>query len=252
MLHHEKKARIIFSFCYPLFINRMLHFKSRSNKHRPFTSSSSVQQEVTFETNKLQSVQAPVFEKEHIVVKLIDYDEMHFTLYQLTSDDNYYYLYITVAGTNYDLGIIGNRNTNIDIIGNSIVQKTLIPSTDTIYELRREEEFDIITTTYFAIRESTPILLYSIPGTGKQYDVDEDGQLETVANGGMSTSPNHLLYEWNIDANEIYIADLRQQLSCDTLVFNDAEWCFVAEKKIGNEWYSGSYKYYGTYLEKIG
>lgn len=208
-------------------------------------SNRSARQEVAFETEQLQSAPAPVFEKEHTEVTSIAYDGMQFTLYQLTGDEHYY-LYMTLAGTNYDLGLVGTRNSNM-----SMVQKTSISAAEAVYALRREEGFDILTTTYFTIRENTPILLYSLPGTGRQCDVDEDGQVETISNGGLSTSPNYLLYEWKVDAGEVCVADLREQLSCDTLVFDDADGCFAADKKIGSEWFCSKYQYDGTHLEKI-
>lgn len=214
-------------------------------------SNRSARQEVAFETEQLQSVPAPVFEKEHMEVTSIAYDGMQFTLYQLTGDDRYY-LYMTLAGTNYDLGLVGTSNSNLDRMGEAMVQKTSISAAEEIYALRREEAFEILTTTYFTIRENTPILLYSLPGTGRQCDVDEDGQEETISNGGLSTSPNYLLYEWKVDAGEVCVADLREQLSCDTLIFDDADGCFAADKKIGSEWVRSKYQYDGTYLEKIG
>ena len=214
-------------------------------------SSRSARQEVAFETEQLQSAPAPVFEKEHTEVTFIAYDGMQFTLYQLTGDEHYY-LYMTLAGTNYDLGLVGTRDSNIDRMRESMVQKTSISAAEAIYALRREEAFETLTTTYFTIREDTPVLLYSLPGTGRQCDVDEDGQVETISNGGLSTSPNYLLYEWNVDAGEVCVADLREQLSCDTLVFDDADRCFAADKKIGSEWICSKYQYDGICLEKIG
>ena len=214
-------------------------------------SSRSARQEVAFETEQLQSAPAPVFEKEHTEVTSIAYDGMQFTLYQLTGDEHYY-LYMTLAGTNYDLGLVGTRDSNIDRMRESMVQKTSISAAEAIYALRREEAFETLTTTYFTIRENTPVLLYSLPGTGRQCDVDEDGQVETISNGGLSTSPNYLLYEWNVDAGAVCVADLREQLSCDTLVFDDADRCFAADKKIGSEWICSKYQYDGICLEKIG
>lgn len=214
-------------------------------------SNRSARQKVDFETEQLQSVPAPVFEKEHMEGTSVAYDGMQFTLYQLTGDDHHY-LYMTLAGTNYDLGLVGTSNSNLDRMREAMVQKTSISAAEAIYALRREEAFDVLTTTYFTIQENTPILLYSLPGTGRQCDVDDDGQMETISNGGLSTSPNYLLYEWKVDAGEVCVADLREQLSCDTLVFDEADGCFAADKKIDREWVRSKYQYDGTYLEKMG
>lgn len=216
--------------------------------------SSSAQYEINFETNPLQFIQAPLFDKDHTEIKTIDCDGLLFTIYQLPDDSYYFYLYVTVAGINYDLGVIGSGGPDIDSchsIFAPLIQKISISATDTIYEVIRGENFDVITTTYFSIDNDIPILLYSIPGIGEQYDIDQDGQVETIANGGLSTSPNYLLYEWALDAGEIHIADLRTQLSCDTVVFDDAALSFDAGKRIDAEWYHDYYKYVGGYLEEM-
>lgn len=247
------KRGLLFGFLFLILCLLVGHYTvNPPETHTESTASNrSARQEVAFETEQLQSAPAPIFEKEHTEVTVIAYDGMQFTLYQLTGDDHYY-LYMTLAGTNYDLGLVGNINSNLGRMCESMVQKTSISAAEAIYALRREESFDILTTTYFTIRENTPILLYSLPGNGRQFDVDEDGQVETISNGGLSTSPNYLLYEWKVDVGEVCVADLREQLSCDTLVFYDEGGYFSADKKIGSEWIRSKYQYDGTYLEKIG
>ena len=247
------KRSLLFGFLFLILCLLVGHYilNSPETNTESTASNRSARQEVAFKTEQLQSAPAPVFEKEHTKVTSIAYDGMQLTLYQLPGDDNYY-LYMTLAGTNYDLGIVGTRDSNIDRMRESMVQKTSISAAEAVYALRREESFDILTTTYFTIRENTPILLYSLPGTGNQYDVDEDGEVETISNGGLSTSPNYLLYEWKVDAGEVCVADLREQLSCDTLVFHGEDGCFAADKKIGSEWFSSKYQYDGAYLEKVG
>ena len=246
----NKKIVSVFIFSILCALAGCTTLRSNDINTNPSISESAVRQEVIFKTYALQSMQAPQFNEDHIAIRTIDFDEMLFTLYQLSDEDSHYYLYVTIGETNYDLGVVGNHNTNVDVICDSAVQKTLISSMHTIYKLQREEEFDIVTTTYFAIDNNTPVLLYSIPGFGKQCDIDNDGQIETIANSGLSTSPNYLLYEWDIDANEIHIADLRKQLSCDVLVFDDAELCFIAAEKMGNEWHRTTYEYQEPYLDE--
>ena len=216
--------------------------------------SGSAQYEILFETKPLQFTYAPLFDKDYTAIKTIDCDGLLFTIYQLPDDSYYFYLYVTVAGINYDLGVIGSGGSDIDSchsIFDPLIQKTSISATDTIYEVIRGENFDVVTTTYFSIDNDIPILLYSIPGIGEQYDIDQDGQVETIANGSLSTSPNYLIYEWALDAGEIHTADLRKQLSCDTVVFDDAALSFDAGKRIDAEWYHDYYKYVGGYLEEM-
>ena len=207
-----------------------------------------LRQEVIVEQTQLQAVPAPLLEKVPAAIKTLEYDGMWFMLHQPADEDIYYHLAVTVAGKDYDLGRVGYGS--LDMIGNSLIQRTGISAADTIYALIRQEDLDLTQTTYFAIRDQVPVLLCSIPGIGRQVDVDGDGQVETISNCGLPTWPNQILYEWQMDENEFYCADLRQQLGSDTIVFDDEEMCFLAGKKADSGWQYDRYQYQGAWLEK--
>ncbi len=206
------------------------------------------EQRIAFVQEPLSAAPASLLEEAVVGFKTFEHDGMQFQLYQPEEENIYYHLAVTVAGKNYDLGRVGYGNP--DLIGNSIVQTTGISAAESIYALIQREDIELTRTTYFAIRDQVPVLLCSIPGIGKQVDVDGDGQAETIANCGLSTWPNEMLYEWQIDENELCCADLRQQLGSDTAIFDDENMCFLAGRNTDSGWHYDRYQYRGAFLKK--
>ena len=204
--------------------------------------------EIAFRAEALQTKEVPLCNGEHGSDRAFEYDQMHCALYQIPGSSDWF-LCITLDGISYDMGLVGNLNTDIDRLIGSLIEKTSISQETAVYRLLREESFNVITTTYFAA-DNTLVPLYTVPGPGMQYDIDLDGQEETVANGGASTMPNYLLYEWEITDGQVRIADLKAQLSCDTLVLDDTQLCFIAGTKTDGKWQDTVYEYRGTQLTK--
>lgn len=207
--------------------------------------------EVVFKKDTLEFTYAPVFEKDCTIIKTFSTLNMDVTIYQLPDDSNYY-LHLTLAGINYDMGLIGYLGTTIETFADSIIQESRITAPYPIYILNRNDSFDILTATYFTIQENVPVLLYTIPGKGaEEYDVDQDGQMETITNGGLSTSINYWLYEWDIASGVVWIADFREQLSCDIVAFDVMQDVFIACRREDNGWREISYCYKDRKLEEV-
>ena len=128
-----------------------------------------------------------------------------------------------------------------------------------VYKLVRSM-YMLSTTTYFTIQDHAPILLYSIEMAttpGEEYDLDLDEHAETISNHGGTTSANFWIFDWDINAGEVRIADLKEQLDCRQFEYDPETGCLLAvtndRSPLGRwEWTNHPYLYREGKLIYVG
>jgi len=92
---------------------------------------------------------------------------------------------------------------------------TDIDSETPVYQQVRIYGLTALETSYITIRNNVPYLIYNMPGTGSQYDLDDDGDAETVSNTGTSLFPEDFIYEWDVQNGTVSLLPLTEALGCD-------------------------------------
>ena len=116
------------------------HLEAYKDRDAPAADIPSGGLEIAFRIEALQREEAPVCAGEHGAVRTFEYDQMHCALYQ-HPDSSDWFLCVTVDGIPYDMGLVGNLNSDVDRLVGSLIEKTSISQDTTVYRLRREESF---------------------------------------------------------------------------------------------------------------
>lgn len=201
-----------------------------TGNQRPAEYTPIKQLDVAFTVEKFRNEPFPVFDRQHTVVYTDTLDDFTYTIYQVKGDKQYY-LYITVGGVDYDLGIVSADSWHdMDRFKTSRLHTTKISSQMSVYKLVRSM-YMLSTTTYFTIQDHVPVLLYSIEMAttpGEEYNLDLDENAETISNHGGTTSANFWIFDWDINSGEVRIADLREQLDCIQFEYDPETGCLLA------------------------
>jgi len=189
--------------------------------------------ELQFKTEALAYKKLPVLDETQVSEVLKERTENGITqaLYRKEGDDWQYYSYLTIGGVNYDLGYMGYGMVDDSTLGRWGIEKTQISEDIPVYMFVRLNGADYVSSAYLTVMDSVPYLLYEFDGWGIQYDIDKDGEIETTANAGVSTSPYYILYEWDINNKSIRYARLTEALNCDTVAYLSDKNLFYASSR---------------------
>jgi hypothetical protein len=134
--------------------------------------------------------------------------------YEDSEVGNEFYSYLSIRGIKYDLGYAG-YDADGGGYHSMLCTLTDIDSETPVYQQVRIYGLTALETSYITIRNNVPYLIYNMPGTGSQYDLDDDGDAETVSNTGTSLFPEDFIYEWDVQNGTVSLLPLTEALGCD-------------------------------------
>ncbi len=134
-----------------------------------------------------------------------------------SDEGNKFYSYLSIGGVKYDLGYVGYGT---DGEYSDMLTATDIASDMPVYQQTMAYGAAVTATSYYIVRDNIPYLLYTMPGTGSQHDLDGDGSVETVSNAGEPIFPEDFIYEWHMQTGTIDILPLTEALDCDEASYN--------------------------------
>ncbi len=171
-------------------------------------------------------------------------------------DDIGCYSYININGLKYDLGWVtydGNNDKEL-LLWTYGIKETDINSETPIYKMQRLFGLSAPTTSYLTIKDNVPYIIFDTPGWGEEYDLDDDGMPETVANAGTGIWQDYVIYEWLPGNKTIRYTRPADVLNCDIVTYFADKNLFAAytydqiEGKFGSEI---MYRYKDGYLINI-
>ncbi|SCY89506.1 hypothetical protein [Alkaliphilus peptidifermentans] len=141
----------------------------------------------------------------------------------ITDNDNQVYSYIRIDNSYYDLGQVSYTATYLE---DYFLHPTDIAGESTIYKWSELHGANYTLSKYITIKNGIPYLIRSIDGHTFEQDIDNNGNIETVASHG--TAVETIIYEWDIANKSISFANLNHGLNSPSVVFLDEKNLFEA------------------------
>lgn len=129
-------------------------------------------------------------------------------------NEEYIYGYLVIEDSYYDLGQV--HYDPLLFHSSSILSETNI-SKDTIYKWTAFLGANYSKSNYFQIKDKIPYIIMDIDGNTFEADLDQDGQIETIASHG--TAAETVLYRWVTDKQHIEYVNLNDRLNSPSVVF---------------------------------
>lgn len=160
------------------------------------------------------------------------------------------YSYVLIGGVKYDLGWVSYEGVDKDYLLKAYGIKSADIKWDTpVYKLNRLYGLVAPTTSYLTIENGIPYIIFDTSDWGKECDLDGDGVLEMVANTGVGTAPDYVIYEWSLSDKTVRYVRLTDVLNCDIAAYLDDKNLFSASSYDEN---AGKYGTESLYQYKDG
>lgn len=230
------KCKIVEVLIIALCITLVIVFMNISFENRPMIR-------LQYEKVSFIGTMLPVIYMPHIssVVDTHSIDGIVQTFYTSDRDEgNKTHSYITVNGQHYYLGeTLGNDTYSFHLTPSSIT------NTMQIYEWNEAVGANYTRTRFLVLQDGYPYLIAEMDGHTIHHDIDEDGEMETIATVG--TVADTTLYEWDFANQRYSLVNLNNVVGVYYLRYDEEHNWF--ETVIDGEEYYYLYKNNALYLK---